>query len=157
MLKDPATLADIGIDPKEMRTAIESGRTVTSEKLYPWLDRRIRAAVAVVVDGYPRAANSLAPYAALVESLPYERNVFALYLDCPTVITHPRLAARGRSDDDGRILRRDLEFQTVQLPLLDRLPARAALVRIEAARDAESILADVEGALGLVRTGIEQG
>lgn len=157
MLKDPATLSNIGIDPDVMRAAIESGRTVTSEKLYPWLDQRIRAATAVIVDGYPRAANSLASYVALVDSLPIERRGYALYLESPTAITHPRLAARGRSDDDGRISRRDLEFQTVQLPLLDHLPPRVTLFRIDAARDAETILADVEAALGLTWTGADQG
>ncbi|MDQ1159579.1 adenylate kinase family enzyme [Sphingomonas sp. SORGH_AS 950] len=157
MLKDPATLANIGIDPDAMQAAIASGRTITSEKLYPWLDQRIHAATALIVDGYPRAANSLAPYAALVDSLPIERSVFALYLECSTAITHPRLAARGRSDDDGRITSRDLEFQTVQLPLLDHLPPAVTLIRIDAARDTETILADVEAALGLNRTGANQG
>lgn len=157
MLKDPATLAAIGIDPDEMRAAIESGRTVTSEDLYPWLDRRIHEAPSVVVDGYPRATNSLAPYHALVGSLPAGRRAFALYLDCPTAVTHPRLAARGRSDDDGRIANRDLEFETVQLPLLDRLPNATTLVKINAAHDAESILIDVERALGLAQTAVNQG
>lgn len=55
MLKDPAVLAEIGIDPDEMRAAIASGRTATSGRLYPWLDERIRATPDVVVGGCPRA------------------------------------------------------------------------------------------------------
>lgn len=153
MLKNPRVLAEIGISPEEMRAAIESGRTVTSERLYPWLDERIRDAPTVVVDGYPRATNSLTPYAALVRSLPPAREVFALHLHCPTLVTHPRLAERGRSDDDSRIVRRDVEFETVQLPLLDRLPARTKLISIDATRDGGLVLADAEAALGLARVG----
>lgn len=152
MLKDPDTLANIGIDPDEMRVAIETGRTVTSEKLYPWLDSHLRAASAVVVDGYPRAANSLAPYAALVDSLPAGRNAFALHLNCPTAVTHPRLHARGRSDDDDRIAMRDVEFDTVQLPLLQRLPERARLVTVDASGDPATVIAAVELALDLPGT-----
>lgn len=149
MLKEPATLAGIGIDPEEMQAAVKSGRTVTSEKLYPWLDERIRGAPAVVVDGYPRAGNSLVPFAALVGSLSASRSVFALHLLCPTAVTHRRLAARNRADDDGRIARRDVEFESVQRPLLDALPPQATLVTIDAARDPGVVLADIEAALGL--------
>ena len=73
MLKDPAVLRTIGIDPLEMREAVASGRTITNPNLYSWLDELIRAARAVVVDGYPRAAISAAPFGALVDSLPRER------------------------------------------------------------------------------------
>lgn len=153
MLKSPDILREIGIDPLEMEQAIASGRTVTSPKLYPWLDEIIRRNDAVVVDGYPRAAISAAPFAALVQSLPPTRSVFALVMNCPTEVTHPRLRTRGRADDDERIHRRDHEFETVQTPLIAMLPSRVRRVDIDASRYQPEVVADVEGALGLARQG----
>ena len=136
-----------------MEQAIASGRTVTNPKLYPWLDKRIRGTDAVVVDGYPRAAVSAAPFAALVQSLPPTRDIFALMMNCPTEVTHPRLRTRGRADDDERILHRDDEFERVQAPLVAKLPPRIRRVDIDASRLAPEVLADVVGALGLAGQG----
>ena len=153
MLKSTDSLREIGIDPLEMQQAIASGRTITSPKLYPWLDEHIRGNDAVVVDGYPRAAISAAPFAALVQSLAPGRDIFALVLNCPTEVTHPRLRTRGRADDDARILLRDVEFETVQAPLVANLPPKVRRVDIDASRRAPEVFADVEGALGLVAHG----
>jgi len=151
MLKDPAVLRSIGIDPLEMRDAVASGRTMMSPNLYPWLDKLIRGANAVVVDGYPRATISAAPFAALVESLPMERNVLAILIDCPTTVTHPRLKVRARADDDERVARRDEEYERVQLPLVELLPSRVQRVEVDGSRAASKVLAEVEAVLG--RTG----
>ena len=151
MLKDPAVLRMIGIDPIEMQDAVASGRTITSPNLYPWLDGLIRGASAVVVDGYPRAAISAAPFAALVGSLPTERDVLAILFDCPTTVTHLRLKARARADDDERVARRDEEYERVQLPLVELLPSRVRRVEVDGSRAASEVLADVEAVLG--RTG----
>ncbi|PSJ36626.1 nucleoside monophosphate kinase [Allosphingosinicella deserti] len=150
MLKDPAVLGEIGIDPDEMRAAIASGRTVTSERLYPWLNERLRAMPDIVVDGYPRGSNSAGPFAALVDSLPGRRAVVALHLDSPTDVTHPRLAKRGRADDDERIASRDDEFERVQLPLLQSLPLRTQLITVDASDITDTVIADVERALNSV-------
>ena len=66
---------------------------------------------------------------------------------------HRRVALRGRSDDDDRVVARDAEFETVQLPLLDRLPIAVKVMKVNAARDQAAVFADVERALGLLRTG----
>lgn len=153
MLKNPDTVREIGIDPLEMEQAIASGRTVTSPKLYPWLDEQIRGNNAVVIDGYPRAANAATPFAALVHSLPPTRDVFAFVMTCSTAVTHPRLKIRGRADDDDRILRRDNEFETVQLPLVAMLPPRVRRVDFDASRQPPQVFTDVESALGLARQG----
>lgn len=148
MLKDPAVLRTIGLDPLEWQSAVASGRTITSPSLYPWLDELIRGADAVVVDGYPRAANSAAPFAALVQSLPRDRDVLAILFDCPTTVTHPRLKVRARADDDERVTRRDEEYERVQLPLFRSLPSRVRRVEVDGSRAAPEILADVEAVLG---------
>lgn len=156
MLKDPQILEEIGIDPLEMEQAIASGRTVKSTKLYPWVDARIRSCAAVVVDGYPRATVSAAPFTELVESLPPDRDVFALLITCPTEITHARLNQRGRADDDERIASRDDEFERIQAPLIATLPARVKVVEIDGSREASEVFANVERALGLLtRVGID--
>jgi UMP-CMP kinase len=150
MLRSIDTVREIGLDPLEVEQAISSGRTIKSPKLYPWLDERIRGNDAIVVDGYPRAAISAAPFAALVESLPPTRDVIALVMNCPTEVTHPRLRRRGRPDDDERILSRDDEFETVQAALVATLPPRVRHVEIDASRRTSEVFADVEAALRLV-------
>lgn len=152
MLKDPAVLRTIGIDPAEMLEAVARGRTTTNPNLYPWLDELIRGANDVVIDGYPRAANSAVPFASLVKSLPMERDVLAILLDCPTTVTHPRLKARARADDDERVVHRDEEYERVQLPLVKLLPARVRTVKIDGSRSTPEVLADVEAVLR--RTGL---
>ena len=147
MLKNPAVLRIIGIDPVEMMEAVASGRTIINPKLYPWLDELIRGANAVVVDGYPRAAISAVPFAALVKSLPMDRDVLAILLDCPTTVTHPRLKARARADDDDRVAHRDEEYERVQLPLVKLLPSRVRQVEIDGSRASPEVLADVEAVL----------
>jgi adenylate kinase family enzyme len=153
MLKNPEVIREIGIDPLEMEQAIASGRTVRSPKLYPWLDERIRNSEAVVIDGYPRAANSAVPFAALVQSLPPIREVFAFVMNCSTDVTRARLKIRGRADDDERVLRRDDEFETVQMPLVAKLPPRVRRVDVDASRQPPQVFADIERALGLARQG----
>jgi adenylate kinase family enzyme len=153
MLKNPDTLREIGIDPRDMAQAVASGRTVTSPTLYPWLDKAIHGNDRVIVDGYPRANISLAPFDALVRSLPANREIFAFVMNCPTEVSHPRLRMRGRADDDERILRRDDEFETVQMPLLAKLPPRVRRVDIDASRPAPQVFEDVQSALGLARLG----
>lgn len=147
MLKDPAVQRTIGIDPVEMLEAVASGRTITNPNLYPWLDELIRGSNAVVVDGYPRAAISSVPFAALVKSLPPQRDVLAILLSCPTTITHPRLKARARADDDNRIAHRDEEYERVQLPLIELLPSRVRQVEVNGSREIPRVLADVEAVL----------
>ena len=122
LLKDPAIVHEIGIDPDAMARAIATGRTIRDPALFPWLDCQIRSQPLVVVDGYPRGAGSLGHYVDLLSSLPPNRPVIALYLVCEPVHTRPRLARRARADDDERLQTRDEEFETVQLPLLTGWP-----------------------------------
>jgi adenylate kinase family enzyme len=149
MLRDEYVLREIGIEPEEMEHARTTGRTVTNPRLYPWLDARIRETGRVVVDGYPRARNSITSFDRLVRSLPTSRPVHAIVLNCPLEVSHPRLQARGRDDDDTRIPLRDNEFETVQRPLLDLLPDRVLRWDLDACQSASELFADVQRALGL--------
>lgn len=149
MLQEVNILREIGIEPEEMERARASGRTVTNPRLYPWLDARIRETSKVVVDGYPRAENSLPSFDRLVHSLPLSRHVYAIFLYCPVEVSHPRLRNRRRVDDDGRIPFRDIEFETVQRPLLDLLPERVQRLDLDASRPAAELFAKVDSILGL--------
>jgi adenylate kinase family enzyme len=149
MLRDNYVLREIGIEPEEMERARTTGRTVTNPRLYPWLDARIRETAKVVVDGYPRAQNSLTGFNRLVHSLPTSRPVYAMILNCPLEVSHLRLQARGRDDDDARIPLRDNEFETVQRPLLDLLADRVQRWDLDASRSASDLFAEVQQALGL--------
>lgn len=149
LLKDPAIIDEIGIDPDAMARAIASGRTIRDPALFPWLDRQIRSQQRVVVDGYPRGADSLSPFLDLLSLLPPSRPVIALFLACEPVHTRPRLARRARADDDERLHARDEEFETVQYPLLGSLPSRVRCVTIDASTDVATVYTAVARALGL--------
>lgn len=144
LLKDPTIVASIGIDPEAMRMAIASGRTINSDALYPWVDAQIADSRRIVIDGYPRSASSIVPFGAMLEGLPRQRLVAAVLLDCPTDVTRPRLGRRGRSDDDERLCHRDDEYEHVQLPLLDQLPARVQVLRIDSSGELETTLQNLK-------------
>ncbi|RWC53040.1 nucleoside monophosphate kinase [Mesorhizobium sp.] len=151
LLKQPAILREIGIDPYEMAKAIESGRTITNVRLYSWLyDGIMTSRAPVVVDGYPRAANSIEPFKRLVEALPVTRRVIALNLLAPPDVTAVRIGARGRDDDTiARLADRNDEYERIQRPLLDTLPARAERLDINACGTRDEVLTAVAQALGL--------
>ncbi|WP_442921049.1 ATP-binding protein [Mesorhizobium sp. Cs1321R2N1] len=152
MLRDVDVLKQIGIEPEEMERARASGRTVTNRRLYPWLDAQIRGTDRVVIDGYPRARNSISSFDRLVRSLPTSRIVSAIVLDCSVDVSHPRLHSRGRADDDGRIPLRDREFELVQRPLLNLLPNRVRRLDLDASRPTSELFTEVRHALGLNAT-----
>ena len=149
LLKDPAIVDEIGIDPDAMACAIATGRTIRDPALFPWLDDKIHALPQVVVDGYPRGTGSLEPYTNLVSSLPPDRQAIALYLVCEPVHTRPRLTRRARADDDDRLKARDEEFETVQIPLFENLPPRVRQLRVDASADVITVYEAVQRALGM--------
>ncbi|MER9618654.1 nucleoside monophosphate kinase [Mesorhizobium sp. M0207] len=152
MLRDADVLKQIGIEPEEMERARASGRTVTNRGLYPWLDAQIRGTDRIVVDGYPRARNSMTSFDRLVRSLPASRTVSAIVLHCSVDVSHPRLQSRGRADDDERIPLRDREFELVQRPLLNLLPNRVRRLDLDASRPTIELFTEVRRALGLNST-----
>jgi adenylate kinase family enzyme len=149
MLKDPAIIAEIGIDEASVRLAVATGRTIDQPQLLEWLDARISGSdQPVVVDGYPRVPAAINSFNRLVERVLIGWSVVALHLVCDPAVAAVRVNRRGRDDD--RLIKLDIrneEYMRVQLPLLNRLSPRVQLVEIDAVRGLQDVLGVVRNML----------
>jgi adenylate kinase family enzyme len=151
-LRIPEILREIGVTREEMTRAIASGRTITNARLYPWLDCRIAdASGPVVVDGYPRVGNAVAPFNRLVDSLATTK-VYAIHLVCPEEVAGVRVRMRSRPDDlTTKLSERNDEYERVQRPLLDALSPQVQIVTVDASATLDKVIVAAMAGLGLVR------
>ncbi|WP_370986705.1 nucleoside monophosphate kinase [Bradyrhizobium sp. DN5] len=123
LLKNEAFRNQIGVSETRVMTAIQTGRTISFDPLFDWLDQTVLDLnKPIVIDGYPRESRALPRFNILANKLKGKRAVLAIHLPLTFTDSRNRLARRGRSDDTAKLaeVRYD-EYINEQLPLFAEL------------------------------------
>lgn len=93
-----------------------------------------------VMDGYPRQLSQISEF-----DPEFDR---CFYLEIPEKVAWDRLSGRGREDDTQTIISRRLEIAQVTLmPLINHYKKLGKLINIDASKNIEGVLAQIEGYL----------
>lgn len=151
ILKDPDRVAEIGISPEQVAQAIRTGTTITSTRLFDWIDGVVlNEPRPIVVDGYPREPHALPRFNALVDQVPSTKTVVGLHLSCTALTSMDRMRSRGREDDTENLLeQRYDQYRRVQFPLIGQLSSRVRIVPVKTDDALDAIMDRIGRVLGL--------